>query len=86
MGMKTQYMKKHFYKNRIRSVLFWTVEIAAVLLLAALFSVLCARARWFRRGSMEPTLEAGYEVLINTAAYRFSSPKRGRYYCVSSGR
>ena len=77
MGMKTQYMKKHFYKNRIRSVLFWTVEIAAVLLLAALFSVFMCKSTVVQEGSMEPTLEAGNEVLINTAAYRFSSPKRG---------
>lgn len=76
MGMKTQYMKKHFYKNRIRSVLFWTVEIAAVLLLAALFSVFMCKSTVVQEGSMEPTLEAGNEVLINTAAYRFSSPKR----------
>ncbi len=77
MGMKTQYMKKHFYKNRIRSVMLWVVEIVIVLLLAALFAIFMCKSIVVQEGSMEPTLEAGNEVLINTAAYRFSSPKRG---------
>ena len=77
MGMKTQYMKKHFYKNRIRSVMLWIVEIVIVLLLAALFAIFMCKSIVVQEGSMEPTLEAGNEVLINTVAYRFSSPKRG---------
>ncbi len=77
MEMKNQYVKKHFYKYRIRSVMLWVVEIAAALLLAALFSIFMCKSVVIQEGSMEPTLEAGDQVLINTAAYRFSSPKRG---------
>lgn len=77
MGIKTRYIKEYFYKRKIRSALLWMLEIVIALLLAAVFSVFMCRSTAVQESSMEPVLKAGDQVLINTAAYRFSSPKRG---------
>ena len=77
MGIKTRYVKKYLYKSRVRSALVWAVQIIVVLLLAALFSIYMCKSAVVQEGSMDPTLKAGDKVMINTAAYRFSSPQRG---------
>lgn len=77
MGIKTRYIKEYFYKRKIRSALLWVLEIVIALLLAAVFAVFMCRSAVVQESSMEPVIKAGDQVLLNTAAYRFSSPKRG---------
>lgn len=77
MGIKTRYVKEYFCKNRMKSVLLWVLEIVAALLVAAVFSIFMCRSTVVQENSMEPVLQAGDEVMLNTAAYQFSSPKRG---------
>ena len=62
MGMNTRYVKEYFYKKKIRSTFVWILEIIAAILLAAAFS-------WF--------FVPGERVLMDSAWYRLSSPKRG---------
>ena len=77
MGMNTRYVKEYFYKKKIRSTFVWIVEIIAAILLAAAFSWFFCRSVVVQEGSMEPTLVPGERVLMDSAWYRLSSPKRG---------
>lgn len=77
MGMNTRYVKEYFYKKKIRSMLVWNLEIIAAILLAAAFSWFFCRSVVVQEGSMEPTLVPGERVLMDSAWYRLSSPKRG---------
>ncbi len=77
MGMNTRYVKEYFYKKKIRSMFVWNLEIIAVILLAAAFSWFFCRSVVVQEGSMEPTLVPGERVLMDSAWYRLSSPKRG---------
>ena len=67
MGMNTRYVKEYFYKKKIRSMFVWNLEIIAAILLAAAFS-------WFFCRSV---VVPGERVLMDSAWYRLSSPKRG---------
>lgn len=49
----------------------------AAILLAAAFSWFFCRSVVVQEGSMEPTLVPGERVLMDSAWYRLSSPKRG---------
>lgn len=77
MGMNTTYVKEYFYKKKIRSMFVWNLEIIAAILLAAAFSWFFCRSVVVQEGSMEPTLVPGERVLMDSAWYRLSSPKRG---------
>lgn len=77
MGMNTRYVKEYFYKKKIRSTFVWILEIIAAILLAAAFSWFFCRSVVVQEGSMEPTLVPGERVLMDSAWYRLSSPKRG---------
>lgn len=66
---------KKFRKHR--TAVFWVVSIAAVILLAFLFSVNYCKEMTVNEGSMDPTISAGQTVLIHTSAYAISSPGRG---------
>ena len=77
MGMNTRYVKEYFYKKKIRSMFVWNLEIIAAILLAAAFSWFFCRSVVVQEGSMEPTLVPGERVLMDSAWYRLSSPKRG---------
>ena len=77
MGMNTRYVKEYFYKKKIRSTFVWILEIIAAILLAAIFSWFFCRSVVVQEGSMEPTLVPGERVLMDSARYRLSSPKRG---------
>ena len=76
-GMNTRYAKEYFYKKKIRSMFVWNLEIIAAILLAAAFSWFFCRSVVVQEGSMEPTLVPGERVLMDSAWYRLSSPKRG---------
>ena len=77
MGMNTRYVKEYFYKKKIRSMFVWNLEIIAAILLAAAFSWFFCRSVVVQEGAMEPTLVPGERVLMDSAWYRLSSPKRG---------
>ena len=58
-------------------ILIWVLEIFLVLLLAYGVSRLFFGTFTMQESSMEPTISAGNTLLLNKAAYRFGSPKRG---------
>lgn len=58
-------------------MLAWGLQLALVILLAAVVSYFFCKSTVVQEGSMEPTLKAGERVLINSAVYKFSTPKRG---------
>lgn len=75
-GYEYQICKRIFLQEKIRSMFVWNLEIIAVILLAAAFSWFFCRSVVVQEGSMEPT-RAGERVLMDSAWYRLSSPKRG---------
>mgnify|MGYP000299655418 CR=1 FL=1 len=77
MGMNTRYVKEYFYKKKIRSMFVWILEIIAAILLAAAFSWFFCRSVVVRGGLDGATLVPGERVLMDSAWYRLSSPKRG---------
>ena len=77
MGMNTRYVKEYFYKEKIRSVFAWIVEIAAAILLAGIFSWFFCKSVVVQEGSMDRTLTEGERVLVDSAAYRIGEPQRG---------
>ena len=76
-GYEYQICKRIFLQEKIRSMFVWNLEIIAVILLAAAFSWFFCRSVVVQEGSMEPTLVPGERVLMDSAWYRLSSPKRG---------
>lgn len=77
MRFSPRYVRDYFAQSKLKVVLIWIVEIALVVLLAAGISFFFCKSIVVQEGSMEPTLKAGDRVLINSAAYKLSSPKRG---------
>ena len=77
MGFSPRYVRDYFAQSKLKTVLIWIVEIALVILLAAGVSSFFCRSIVVQEGSMEPTLKAGDRALINSAAYKLSSPRRG---------
>ena len=72
----------HIKKERpSRSLLFhiliWALEILLVLMLAFGVSRLFFATYTLQENSMEPTISAGNVLLLDKAAYRIGSPKRG---------
>lgn len=63
-------------KKRIRGIIIWVVEIAAVIGLAFLLITYGVERTAMHGVSMEPTLSDGNSILINKLIYRISSPKR----------
>lgn len=77
MRFSLRYVREYFAESKLKTVLIWMAEIALVILLAAGLSYFFCQSLVVQEGSMEPTLKAGDRVLINSAAYKLSSPKRG---------
>lgn len=77
MRFSPRYVRDYFAQSKLKTVLIWILEIALVILLAAGFSFFFCKSIVVQEGSMEPTLKAGDRALINTAAYKLSSPRRG---------
>ena len=77
MGFSPRYVRDYFAQSKLKTVLIWIAEIALVILLAAGVSSFFCRSIVVQEGSMEPTLKAGDRALINSAAYKLSSPRRG---------
>ncbi|WP_230397317.1 signal peptidase I [Novisyntrophococcus fermenticellae] len=77
MGFSPRYVKDYFLQSKVKAILIYVVEIALIVLLAAGVSFFFCKSIVLQEGSMEPTLKAGDRVLINSASYKLSSPKRG---------
>ncbi len=77
MRFSLSYVKDYFAKNKYKNIFIWVVEIILVILLAAGGSYFFCKSIVVQEGSMEPTLKAGDRVLVNSAVYKLSSPKRG---------
>lgn len=77
MGMKVRYVREHLGSRiRMKSVLVWLFQIAAAIVLGAVFSIFFCKNVEMTEGSMEPTVAIGDTLLVNTLAYRFSEPDR----------
>lgn len=57
-------------------ILIWAVQIAGVIFLAYFIIYYCIEKTSVIGNSMEKTLFAGDQIIINKMAYRFSEPKR----------
>ena len=77
MSVKVRYVNEHLRgRIRMKSVLMWLFQIAAAIVLGAVFSIFFFLIVEMTEGSMEPTVEIGDTLLVNTLAYRFSLPDR----------
>lgn len=77
MRFSPGYVKDYFAKTKYKTIFIWIVEIVLVIVLAAGVSYFFGKSVVVQEGSMEPTLKAGDRVLVNSAVYKLSSPKRG---------
>lgn len=75
--LRPRYIKDYFWRSRFRVCLRWIIEIAIVVALAFGVTFFFGHKVVVINASMEPTLNAGDEILVNRMAYIFSSPKRG---------
>ena len=75
--LRPRYIKDYFWRSRFRVILRWIIEIAIVVALAFAVTFFFGHRVVVVNASMEPTLNAGDEVLVNRLAYVFASPKRG---------
>ncbi len=80
-----RYVKDYFLQSRVKKILFWIVGVAASLILSFAFSYYFCQNIVIQENSMSPTLTAGDTALINKAAYKFASPKRGDIIVFRSG-
>lgn len=77
MNLRMRYIKDYFAQRKVRAVLAWIAEIALVIALAAFLAFFFGQKVTMQEGSMEPTITAGEELLVNKASYALGSPKRG---------
>ena len=74
---REQNKKSVWARQKKREVIVWVVRIAAVLLLSFAGVMLFGRTVSIQENSMDPTILAGDDVLINKAVYLLGSPDRG---------
>ena len=84
-GLSTRYVREYFWQTKIRKVLMWILQIGIVVALAFMCAYFFGQRVVVTEGSMEPTLEAGDRVLMNTVVYKLSSPKRGDVIAFRTG-
>lgn len=77
MGFKARYVRDYVAATKVKSVFIWAGEILAVILLGIFLALGFGKTTTMQEGSMDPTLAAGDTLLINRAAYKITSPKRG---------
>ena len=75
--LRPRYLKDYFWRSKLRVIVRWIIEIAIVILLAFGVTFFFGHKVVVVNASMEPTLNAGDEALVNRLAYIFTSPKRG---------
>lgn len=83
--LRVRYVRDYFWQTRIRKIMSWVLQIAAVVAAAFVCAYLFGQRVVVTEGSMEPTLLAGDRVLMNVAAYKLSSPERGDLVVFRSG-
>ena len=77
MSVKPRYIREHVRSHfSMRSLLLWIFEIAVAVVLGAVFSIFFCKNVDMTEGSMEPTVQIGDTMLVNTMAYKMSKPKR----------
>lgn len=77
MSVKMRYVKEHVSSRfSMKSLLLWIFEIIVAIVLGAVFSIFFCKNVDMTEGSMEPTVQIGDTLLVNTMAYKFSKPKR----------
>lgn len=74
---KLRYVRDYGFIDKVRYIVILAAEIILVVLLGILLTVGFGKKTVMQEGSMDPTLEAGDVLLINRAAYKLGSPKRG---------
>ena len=75
--LRPRYLKDYFWRSKFRVFIRWVIEIAIVVALAFGVTLFFGHKVVVVNASMEPTLNAGDEVLVNRLSYIFTSPKRG---------
>ena len=85
MKFRSRYVRDYLSHSKMRRVLVWGVQILAVVLLALVTAVLFFQTVTMQEGSMEPTIQAGQKVCINTMAYKLGTPKRGDLIAFEAG-
>lgn len=76
-GFRPRYVKDYFWQARIRKIFIWILQIAIAVFLAYICVSSLGQRVVVSDDSMEPTLSSGDKILMNTAAYKLSSPSRG---------
>ncbi|MBS6196210.1 MAG: signal peptidase I [Clostridiales bacterium] len=74
---KARYVRDYIAATKVKSVLLWIVEIIAVIVLGVMLTLGFGKTTVMQEGSMDPTLAAGDVLLVNRAAYKIGTPKRG---------
>ena len=69
--------KRIWWNKKHKAILSWVIQIAAVLILAALVSWFFLCGTVVQENSMAPTVQANDQVRINRLSYFFGSPDRG---------
>lgn len=77
MNLRIRYIKDYFAQRKVRAAAAWILEILLVVGLAAFLAFFFGQRVTMQESSMEPTITAGEEILVNKASYAFASPKRG---------
>ena len=77
MRAPSKYTRDYYVRSRIRKTVFWIAAVAAAIALAYAYSFYFGQNIVVQEGSMDPTLSAGDTLLIDRAAYKLGSPKRG---------
>ena len=69
MSVKVRYVNEHLRgRIRMKSVLMWLFQIAAAIVLGAVFSIFFCKNVEMTEGSREPTVEIGDTLLVKTLA------------------
>lgn len=76
-SVRKRQKEKRSIREKITGVLLWFFQIVVVILFSGCLVYFLGQARTNVGQSMELTLADGDRVLLNTLAYRVSSPKRG---------
>ena len=84
-GLSTRYVREYFWQTKIRKIIMWILQIGAMVALAFVCAYFFGQRVVVTESSMEPTLASGDKVLINTAVYKLSSPKRGDLIAFRTG-
>lgn len=74
---KARYVRDYMAAAKVKSVFLWIIEIIAVIGIGFVLAVGFGKTTVMQEGSMDPTMAAGDTMLINRAAYKIGTPKRG---------